>query len=141
MWVAHQRCYHAKSHDRNMFQESVTAAAARNLTLGEVGIATRVNGDRSPDVPLSDIDLGAWQFWVLDDDLRDGAFATLRREAPISFHEPLERPGSSGGAGHWALTRFDDVYFASRHPRHLQLQPEHHHRRRRPRTRRSTSGR
>ena len=38
------------------------------------------------------IDLGSWEFWVKDDDLRDGAFATLRREAPISFHHPLDTP-------------------------------------------------
>ena len=38
-----------------------------------------------PDVPLSDIDLGSWDFWALDDDVRDGAFATLRREAPVSL--------------------------------------------------------
>ncbi len=42
---------------------------------------------RPPTVPLSDIDLGSWEFWGLDDDVRDGAFATLRREAPVSFHE------------------------------------------------------
>ena len=75
-----------------MFQKSVTAAWPEP-TLGEVGIATRVNGTAPPDVPLSDIDLGAWKFWVLDDDLRDGAFATLRREAPISFHSRSRHPG------------------------------------------------
>jgi cytochrome P450 len=88
-----------------------------------VGIATRVNGATPPDVPLDDIDLGSWKFWLLDDDLRDGAFATLRREAPISFHQPLETPGVNSGAGHWALTTFDDVHFASRHPHIFSSSP------------------
>ena len=50
-----------------------------------MGLATRKNGTAPPDVALADINLGAWDFWALDDDLRDGAFATLRREAPVSF--------------------------------------------------------
>jgi len=81
-----------------------------------MGIATRVNGTAPPEVPLADIDISTWDFWALDDDLRDGAFATLRREAPISFwHEPVQ-PGFEEGKGHWALTKLDDVFYASRHP-------------------------
>jgi len=105
-----------------MFQKSVTAAE-REPTLGTVGITTRTNGTAPPDVPLADIDLGDWKFWVLDDDLRDGAFATLRREAPVSFYEPLETPAATGGAGHWAVTKFDDVHFASRHPHIFSSSP------------------
>ena len=74
-------------------------------------------------MPLSDIDLGSWKFWVADDDLRDGAFATLRREAPISFHAPLETPGVQEGPGHWAITRYDDVWYASRHPHIFSSSP------------------
>lgn len=81
-----------------------------------MGIATRVNGAAPPDVPLSDIDLGSWDFWALDDDTRDGAFATLRREAPISFWAEAEQSGFDTGPGHWALSRYDDVHYASRHP-------------------------
>jgi cytochrome P450 len=88
-----------------------------------VGIATRVNGATPPTVPLDDIDLGSWKFWLLDDDLRDGAFATLRREAPISFHQPPETPGVNSGAGHWAITRFEDVHFASRQPHIFSSSP------------------
>jgi methyl-branched lipid omega-hydroxylase len=88
-----------------------------------VGIATRVNGTAPPDVPLSEIDLADWKFWVLDDDMRDGAFTTLRREAPISFHQPLETPGVEPGPGHWAITRFEDVHFASRHPHIFSSSP------------------
>jgi hypothetical protein len=105
-----------------MFQKSMTAAGPEP-TLGNVGIAARVNGTAPPDVPLSDIDLGSWKFWVQDDDVRDGAFATLRREAPVSFHMPLETPGAQGGPGHWAVTRYDDVWYASRHPHIFSSSP------------------
>lgn len=81
-----------------------------------MGIASRVNGAPPPDVPLSDIDLGTWEFWEQDDDFRDGAFATLRRDKPISFWGEPETEGVEAGPGHWALTKFDDVHFASRHP-------------------------
>lgn len=51
-----------------------------------------------------------------NDDLRDAAFATLRREAPISFWSPIKYEGFETGNGYWALTKLDDVHFASRHP-------------------------
>ena len=81
-----------------------------------MGIATRVNGTAPPEVPLADIDLGTWDFWALNDDLRDGSFATLRREAPISFWPEPVQEGFQAGDGHWALTALDDVFYASRHP-------------------------
>lgn len=88
-----------------------------------MGIATRVNGAPPPAVALSDIDLGVVDFWGLDDDIRDGAFATLRREAPISFHGVPTLEGFDAGTGHWALTRFDDVHHASRHPEIFSSSP------------------
>ena len=81
-----------------------------------MGIVTRVNGTVPPEVPLEDADLGSWDFWALDDDVRDGAFATLRREAPISRHAEFAAEGIEPGPGHWAVTRYDDVFHASRHP-------------------------
>jgi len=81
-----------------------------------VGIVTRVNGMAPPEVALSDVNLGSWDFWALDDDIRDGAFATLRREAPMSRHEEFAAEGIEPGPGHWAVTRYDDVFHASRHP-------------------------
>jgi methyl-branched lipid omega-hydroxylase len=81
-----------------------------------MAIAARVNGTAPPEVALADIDLGTWDFWELDDDVRDGAFATLRREVPISFWPEPVTEGFEVGAGHWALTRLDDVFYASRHP-------------------------
>jgi methyl-branched lipid omega-hydroxylase len=85
-------------------------------TASATGIAWRKNGMPPPHVPLAEIDLGTIEFWEWDDDLRDGAFATLRRESPIAFFEVAELPGWQPGAGHWALTTFDDVHHASRHP-------------------------
>jgi cytochrome P450 len=89
----------------------------------KTGIATRVNGAPPPEVPLADIELGSLEFWALDDDLRDGAFATLRREAPIAFWPAIDLPGFTAGNGHWALTRLDDVFFASRHPEIFNSSP------------------
>lgn len=39
-------------------------------------------------VPLSEIDLGSWDFWGLDD-IRAGAIDTFRCEAPVGFHESM----------------------------------------------------
>lgn len=69
-----------------------------------MGIAPRVNGEPPPDVPLEDINLGKLDFWGLDDSIRDGAFTTLRREAPITFFNEIEFEGFEAGPGHWALT-------------------------------------
>ena len=84
--------------------------------MGISTIATHVNGQPPPHVPLGDINLGTLEFWARDDSFRDGAFATLRKEAPITFFREIEFEGFDTGAGHWALTKFDDVHFASRHP-------------------------
>ena len=81
-----------------------------------MGIATRVNGQPPPDIALSEIDLGTLEFWALPDDVRDGAFATLRREAPIKFFRQAHMEGIPDGEGHWALMKFVDVFYASRHP-------------------------
>jgi hypothetical protein len=76
-------------------------------TASATGIAGPKNGTPPPRVPLAEIDLDTMEFWEWDDDLRDGAFATLRRESPISFFEVPEFAGFPSGAGHWALTTFD----------------------------------
>ncbi|MGH3970345.1 MAG: cytochrome P450 [Mycobacterium sp.] len=88
-----------------------------------MGITARVNGTAPPEVARAEIDLSSWDFWALDDDLRDGAFATLRREAPISFWTEPAQLGFEEGAGHWALTTFDDVFYASRHPEIFSSSP------------------
>ncbi|MGZ6780167.1 MAG: cytochrome P450 [Mycobacterium sp.] len=92
-------------------------------TLHPTGIARRENGVPPPEVPLGEIDLGSVEFWDLDEDLRDGAFATLRRESPITFFDVADFPGWPAGPGHWALTRFDDIRHASRHPEVFSSMP------------------
>jgi cytochrome P450 len=82
----------------------------------KTGLRPRTNGAPPPEIPLADIHLESLDFWALDDDIRDGTFATLRREAPISFWPAIQMEGFVGGTGHWALTTHDDVHFASRHP-------------------------
>ena len=86
------------------------------MTTIDSAITHRENGTPPPEVPLSDIDLASLEFWSWDDDRRDGAFVTLRREAPITFFEAPRVPGFESGPGHWALTSFDLVHHASRHP-------------------------
>jgi cytochrome P450 len=86
-------------------------------------VAPRANGTPPPNIPLADIHLDSLHFWELDDDVREGAFATLRREAPISFWPAVEYEGFEPGGGHWALTKHDDVYFASRHPEIFSSSP------------------
>lgn len=93
------------------------------VTIGRPGLARRENGAPPPHVALSDIHLEALEFWEQSEDVRDGCFATLRREAPISFWATPEFPGFEAGAGHWALTRHDDVHFASRHPEIFSSEP------------------
>jgi len=63
---------------------------------------------------VDDIALSEEGFWARPMEEREGAFVTLRRERPVSFH--AERPFGPipAGPGYWALTRMDDVVFASR---------------------------
>src|ERR1700694_2502347 len=63
-----------------------------------------------------DIDLSDPAFWVAPDEEREAAFAQLRREHPVSFHEEPVYGEMPKGPGYWALTRYDDIYFASRRP-------------------------
>jgi cytochrome P450 len=82
----------------------------------ETGPKTRPNGTPPPEISLAEIQLESLDFWVRNDDVRDAAFATLRREAPISFWPAIQMEGFETGEGYWALTKLDDVHFASRHP-------------------------
>ena len=111
MWVAHPSVLPRPVRELEHVSEIPDGRAAGIYSQGR-GHRDACERHNSPDVPLSDIDLGSWKFWVLNDDLRDAAFTTLRREAPISFHPPLETPGVEPGPGHWAVTRFEDVHYA-----------------------------
>jgi len=68
------------------------------------------------DLAVDEIDLSDQAFWALPEEEREGAFATLRRERPISFHAEREYGPFPAGPGYWALSRHQDVLDASRQP-------------------------
>jgi len=71
-----------------------------------------------PVVPLADIDLSSEEFWTQPRDWRDGAFKTLREQAPFQFFEEIQIEDSPipAGPGYRALTRHDDIWHVSRNP-------------------------
>jgi len=68
------------------------------------------------DLGVDDIELSDPLFWALPEEEREGAFATLRQERPISFHEERDYGLFPQGPGYWALSRHRDVLDASRQP-------------------------
>jgi cytochrome P450 len=68
------------------------------------------------DVALDDIDLSDVAFWLEPEEYREAAFRTLRQEAPVRFFAEREFPPLPAGPGYWALTRYDDIWAASRNP-------------------------
>ena len=72
-----------------------------------------------PKLPSSvaDIHFDDPLFWSTPIEQREGAFALLRREQPISFHKEFVMPPEvplPQGPGYWAVTRHADVLTASR---------------------------
>jgi cytochrome P450 len=65
---------------------------------------------------VDEIELGDPEFWALSAAEREGAFLTLREQAPLSFHAEYEFPGLPPGPGFWAVTRHEDVRTVSRDP-------------------------
>jgi len=67
---------------------------------------------------VEEINLSDFLFWSRPLEEREGAFATLRRERPISFHEEpyLEGLPFPRGPGYWALTKYADILEVSRSP-------------------------
>src|SRR5262250_2572693 len=65
-------------------------------------------------LPLGDIKLADPAFWSRPD--REGCFAKLRAERPVSWHEEFEYPGLPKGPGFWAVTRWEDLWTVSRTP-------------------------
>ena len=65
---------------------------------------------------VDQIDLSEPEFWIRPEAEREAAFATLRAERPISFFAEPEFEQMPRGPGYWALTRYDDVWTASRRP-------------------------
>ena len=72
--------------------------------------------DSLPEVALADIDLSIEDFWVAPRDWREGAFKTLRDADGLQFFPEREVEGNPfpAGPGYLALTRYDDVWHASR---------------------------
>ena len=71
------------------------------------------------DLSVDDIRLGDIEQWMRPD--REGIFAKLRAERPVSFHEEPVPPPDLGfdfpqGPGFWALTRYAEVMQVSRDP-------------------------
>ena len=76
----------------------------------------------TPDIQWTpdDINLSDLEFWRRPWAEREAAFATLRKERPISFYEETAPEGTAiefpKGPGYYALTRHRDIATASRHP-------------------------
>jgi cytochrome P450 len=71
------------------------------------------------DLQLDQIDLGSLEFWDQPAEERDRAFAVLRREAPISHHQPLEDIlglTERDERGYWAVVCYEDIRRVSRNP-------------------------
>lgn len=68
---------------------------------------------------VDEIDLSDIEFWARPYDEREGAFQTLRREAPLTHFDDPVFEGSEWfppGGGYYAVTRFADVAEISRRP-------------------------
>ena len=67
---------------------------------------------------VDEIDLSEPEFWGRPWAEREGAFQTLRRERPVSFHAERDFGVAEVpvGDGYWALTRHADILEASRTP-------------------------
>jgi cytochrome P450 len=63
---------------------------------------------------VDDIHLSDEAFWLRPLEEREGAFATLREERPISFHAEPEYGIMPPGPGFWALSRHADILHVSR---------------------------
>src|SRR5512132_4097655 len=71
------------------------------------------------ELSVDEIHLSDIEQWMSPD--REGIFAKLRAERPVSFHEEFEPPPDMGfdfpqGPGYWAVTRYADVMQVSRDP-------------------------
>jgi cytochrome P450 len=76
------------------------------------------------ELALDDIRLGDIEQWMRPD--REGIFAKLRAERPVSFHEEPVPPPEMGipqGPGFWAVTRYADVLQVSRDPNAFHSAP------------------
>jgi len=85
----------------------------------EVDPRPAVDGTAALDQPAG-VDLGSLEFWGRPAEERDRYFAWLRREAPISRHQPPEDIlglPDQGRMSYWAIVRYEDVRRISRDPK------------------------
>ena len=87
-------------------------------------------------VALAEIDLSDPELWLAPRDHRERVFRTLRDEAPVQFFEEVEFPPFAKGPGYFAVTRYDDVWHASRNPQLFCSRQGHQHPRHADRDRR-----
>jgi cytochrome P450 len=69
--------------------------------------------------PHADADLGSLDFWSRTAEERDELFARLRREQPLSRHQPLEDIlglSEEERRPYWAVVRYEDIRGISRDP-------------------------
>src|SRR5205085_7965880 len=91
----------------------------RATTTRRLALVTQTVPLPDTDIPLDDIRLGDIEQWMRPD--REGIFAKLRAERPVSFHDEPTPPADLGidmpqGPGFWAVTRYADVMQVSRDP-------------------------
>jgi cytochrome P450 len=67
---------------------------------------------------LDEINLSTPEFWTASPEVREGGFATLRREDPIRFFKEFMPPEIplEPGPGYWAITKHAHILEASRNP-------------------------
>ncbi len=72
----------------------------------------------TPDVAVGTFELSDPEFWLASRDYRHGAFRALRKADELVFFDEWEYEDSPlpKGPGYWAVTRYDDVWAASRNP-------------------------
>jgi len=70
----------------------------------------------SPAREYSSVDITSHDFWSRPFAQRDEAFARLRQSDGLSWHPPLSSLFDLEEPGFWALTRREDIVFASQHP-------------------------
>lgn len=87
----------------------------RTRATGGPATFPRMQPDQSLD--LDEIDLSDLEgFWTMPEEVREGAFLTLREQDPIRFFDEPELQTVPRGPGYYALTRHEDVVEASRQP-------------------------
>ena len=63
---------------------------------------------------VDEIDFSDLEFWMRPLEEREGAFATLRAERPISFQQEPDVEVLPRGEGYWSLTKHADILHTRR---------------------------